>query len=96
MPIYRKGEDQSGLFQRASEQRDAGAHAGLSDHQSEANTNGYIVGMNPEMTVSEIQKSFGNDFPISASGVRRGTEAKYWKDRYPHMWNVDVKKNPND
>ncbi len=77
MAIYRKGDDQSPLFTRAKAQED-------SHKKSEADSNGYIVGLNPGMTVDEF-KGMGAG-PVSAKGMRMGAEAKHWKDRYPEMW----------
>ena len=77
MPTYRKGDDQSPLFNRAVEQRE-------SHVRNEADTNGYIIGMNPNMSVKEYEDMGGG--PVSAKGMRMGADAKHWKDRYPHMW----------
>jgi hypothetical protein len=77
--IYRKGENQSDLFTRAKEQE--------STHvKSDADSNGYIVGLNPDLKVSDVDKGQMGDFPVSAKGIRMGQDAKHWKDKYPHMW----------
>jgi hypothetical protein len=80
MPIYRKGDDQFPLWNRAKEQED-------SHTMSDADSGGYIVGFNPNMPVSEL-KGMG-DMPVSAKGIRMGQNAKHWKDKYPHMWGGD-------
>lgn len=73
MPIYRKGDDQFPLFQRAKEQE-------ASHQMSEADSGGYIVGLNPQMSVKEYEKDLGGG-PISAKGMRMGADAKHWRDR---------------
>ena len=70
MAIYRKGDDQFPLWQRAKEQEQA--HT-----MSEADRGGYLVGLNPEMTVKEYAKDLGGG-PISAKGMRMGADAKHW------------------
>ena len=77
MPIYRKGDDQSPLFNRAKQQEAA--------HQkSEADSGGYIVGLNPEMTVEEA-KSMA-PLPVSAKGMRMGANALHWQRKNPGPW----------
>ena len=70
--IFRKGDDQSALFNRAKEQE-------ASHVKSEADRSGYIIGLNPQMTVAET-KTMG-DMPVSAKGMRMGADAKHWLDR---------------
>lgn len=77
MAIYRKGDDQSPLFQRAAEQR-------ASHKMSEADSNGYLIGFNPNMSVKEYEDMGGG--PVSAKGMRIGQEAKHWKDTVPGPW----------
>lgn len=73
MAIYRKGEDQFGLWQRAKQQE-------ATHSMSKADQGGYIAGLNPEMSVKEYEGMGGG--PISAKGMRMGAEAKHWlKDR---------------
>lgn len=68
--IYRKGDDQLSLFQRAKQQE--------ATHQmSEADSGGYIVGLNPTLSVKEYSKDLGGG-PISAKGMRMGKSAKHW------------------
>lgn len=74
MAIYRKGDDQFPLWKRAKEQE-------ATHSKSEADRGGYIVGLNPEMSVGEYEKDLGGG-PISAKGMRMGAEAKHWlRDR---------------
>ena len=73
MAIYRKGDDQFPLFQRAKEQE-------ASHQMSEADSGGYIAGLNPQMSVKEYEKDLGGG-PISAKGMRMGADAKHWRDR---------------
>lgn len=73
MPIYRKGEGQMELFNRAKQQE-------ATHSMSEADSGGYIVGLNPEMSVKEYEGMGGG--PVSAKGMRMGAEAKHWlRDR---------------
>lgn len=73
MAIYRKGDDQFPLFSRAKQQE-------ATHSMSEADSGGYIVGLNPEMSVKEYEGMGGG--PVSAKGMRMGAEAKHWlKDR---------------
>jgi hypothetical protein len=74
--IYREGDDQSPLFQRAVEQRN--------EPMSEADKGGYIVGFNPNLKASEMHEM--GDMPVSAKGIRKGQEALHWKNKYPGMW----------
>jgi hypothetical protein len=69
MAIYRKNDDQFPLFDRAKKQE--AAHT-----KSEADSGGYIVGLNPDLKVSEVE-SLG-DLPVSAKGMRMGANAKHW------------------
>jgi len=82
MPIYRKGEDQSPLFTRAKQQE--AAHV-----KSEADSGGYIVGLNPDLKASELASGSMGEMPISAKGMRMGQEALHWKTKFPHMWNPE-------
>lgn len=73
MAIYRKGDDQFPLFNRAKEQE-------ATHSMSEADSGGYLVGLNPNMSVKEYEGMGGG--PVSAKGMRMGAEAKHWlKDR---------------
>lgn len=73
MAIYRKGDDQFPLFSRAKEQE-------ATHSMSEADSGGYLVGLNPSMSVKEYEGMGGG--PVSAKGMRMGAEAKHWlKDR---------------
>jgi hypothetical protein len=73
MPIYRKGEGQMELFNRAKEQE--ATHV-----KSEADKGGYLVGLNPDMSVKEYEGMGGG--PVSAKGMRMGASAKHWlRDR---------------
>ena len=73
MAIYRKGDDQFPLFSRAKQQE-------ATHSMSEADSGGYIVGLNPEMSVKEYEGMGGG--PVSAKGMRMGAEAKHWlRDR---------------
>jgi hypothetical protein len=78
MPIYRKGDDQSSLFNRAKEQE-------RSHVNSEADSNGYIVGLNPNMSVHEYSKELGGG-PVSAKGMRMGASALHWQRKNPGPW----------
>lgn len=69
MPVYRKGQDQFPLWQRAKEQE-------ASHTMSEADSGGYLAGFNPEMTVEEYKGLGGG--PVSAKGMRMGANAKHW------------------
>ena len=80
MPIYRKGDDQFPLWNKAKKQED-------SHKMSDADSGGYLVGFNPDMTVDEYKRLGGG--PISAKGMRMGQSAKHWKDKYPHVWGGD-------
>jgi hypothetical protein len=77
--IYRKGDDQSSLFARAKEQE-------RSHVKSEADSGGYIVGLNPDLKASELASGSMGEVPVSAKGMRMGKEALHWKSKYPHMW----------
>lgn len=73
MAIYRKGDDQFPLWNRAKQQE-------ATHSMSEADSGGYIVGLNPEMSVKEYEGMGGG--PVSAKGMRMGAEAKHWlRDR---------------
>lgn len=73
MAIYRKGDDQFPLFNRAKEQE-------ATHTFSDADSGGYMVGFNPEMSVKEYEGMGGG--PVSAKGMRMGTTAKHMlKDR---------------
>lgn len=73
MAIYRKGDDQFPLFNRAKEQE-------ATHSMSEADSGGYLVGLNPNMSVKEYEGMGGG--PVSAKGMRMGAGAKHWlKDR---------------
>ena len=78
MAIYRKGDDQSPLFNRAKEQE-------RSHVNNEADSNGYIVGLNPNMSVHEYSKELGGG-PISAKGMRMGASALHWQRKNPGPW----------
>jgi len=77
MPIYRKGDDQFSLWNRAKEQE-------ASHEKSDADRGGYIVGLNPNMPVSEL-KGMG-DMPVSAKGMRMGQQAYRSQQTHPHVW----------
>jgi hypothetical protein len=77
MAIYRKGDDQSPLFNRAKDQE-------RSHVKNEADSNGYIVGLNPNMSVSEYEGMGGG--PISAKGMRMGGSALHSQRTNPHVW----------
>ena len=77
MPIYRKGDDQSPLFNRAKQQED-------SHQMSEADRGGYIVGLNPKMTVEEAKNM--SPLPVSAKGMRMGANALHWQRKNPGPW----------
>jgi hypothetical protein len=77
MPIYRKGDDQSPLFQRAKEQE-------RNHVKNDADLNGYIIGLNPKMSVKEYEDMGGG--PVSAKGMRMGGEALHWQRQNPHVW----------
>ena len=73
MAIYRKGDDQFPLWNRAKQQE-------ATHSMSEADSGGYLVGLNPEMSVKEYEGMGGG--PVSAKGMRMGAEAKHWlRDR---------------
>jgi hypothetical protein len=76
--IYKKGHDQSALFTRAVEQRNE------RPADTEAHTNGYIVGFNPNMSVKEYEDMGGG--PVSASGMLQGKISKHSKDTNPGAW----------
>lgn len=77
MPIYRKGEDQSPLFTRAKQQE--------AEHvKSEADSGGYLVGLNPNMTVKEYEDMGGG--PVSAKGIRMGSMALHSQRTNPQVW----------
>jgi hypothetical protein len=78
MPIYRKGDDQSPLFNKAKEQE-------ASHIKSEADSNGYIIGLNPSMTVNEYANELGGG-PVSAKGMRQGANALHWQRKNPGPW----------
>jgi len=78
--IYRKGDDQSPLFNRAKAQE-------RSHVNNEADSNGYIVGFNPNKPVSEL-KGIG-DKPVSAKGIHMGQDADYWINK------TGIKKSKN-
>jgi hypothetical protein len=77
MAIYRKGDDQSSLFNRAKEQE-------RSHVNSEADSNGYIVGLNPRMSVKEYEGMGGG--PVSAKGMRMGASSLHWQRKNPGPW----------
>jgi hypothetical protein len=77
MAIYRKGDDQSPLFNKAREQE-------KSHVSSQADNNGYMVGLNPLMTVKEYETMGGG--PISAKGMRKGASALHWQRKNPGPW----------
>ena len=77
MPTYRKGDDQFELFNRAHEQRD-------SHVKNEADSNGYIIGLNPNMTVKEYEGMGGG--PVSAKGMRMGAESLHWQRKNTGPW----------
>lgn len=77
MPIYRKNDDQFPLWERAKQQE-------ASHVKSDADRGGYIVGLNPNMPVSEA-KSMG-DLPVSAKGIRMGQQAYRSQQTHPEMW----------
>lgn len=85
MPVYRKGEDQFGLRQRAQEQKEQSR-----GHYDEAESNGYIVGLNPKLTVNEVMNDLGGKseggFPVSGGGIARGKETLHWKKQNPQVW----------
>lgn len=85
MAVYRKGEDQFGLRQRAEEQK-----AQSRGEYNEAQSNGYIVGLNPDLTVNEVMKNLGGNsesgFPVSGGGIARGKETLHWKKQNPQVW----------
>jgi hypothetical protein len=74
--IFRKGEDQSALWNRAKEQE-------RSHVKSEADTGGYIAGLNENMPVSEFSKL---NMPVSAKGMRMGQQALHWQRHSPQTW----------
>jgi hypothetical protein len=76
--IYRKGDDQSSLFARAKEQE-------RTHEKSEADSNGYIVGLNEKMSVGEFSKDLGGG-PISAKGMRMGQQALHSQRTHPNVW----------
>jgi len=77
MPIYRKGDDQSPLFNRAKAQE-------RSHVNNEADSNGYIVGLNPRMSVKEYEDMGGG--PVSAKGMRMGASALHSQRTNPGPW----------
>jgi len=79
--IYRKGDDQSPLFNRAVEQR---GQRPSTPEGSEAHTNGYIIGFNPNMSVKEYEEMGGG--PVSASGMLQGKISRHMKDKNPGPW----------
>lgn len=77
MPIYRKNDDQFPLWDRAKKQE--------KDHKmSEADSGGYIVGLNPKMTVAEAEKMA--PMPVSAKGMRMGKSALQSQRTHPEVW----------
>lgn len=78
MAIYRKGEDQMGLWRRAGEQN-------AERNRSEADSNGYIIGLNPSMTVKEYSEELGGG-PVSAKGMRQGASALHSQRTHPNTW----------
>jgi hypothetical protein len=77
MPIYRKGDDQFPLWNRAKEQE-------ASHQKSEADSNGHIIGLNPRMSVKEYEDMGGG--PVSAKGMRMGANALHWQRKNPGPW----------
>jgi len=77
MPIYRKGDDQFPLWNRAKEQE-------ASHKKNEADDNGHLIGANPSMTVEEFKGMGGG--PISAKGMRMGAETLHWQRQNPQVW----------
>lgn len=78
MPVYRKGDDQFDLWQRAKQQED--------QHQkSDADRGGYMVGLNENMTVDEYANDLGGG-PISAKGMRMGQAALQSQRSNPGLW----------
>ena len=78
MAIYRKGEDQMGLWRHAKEQE-------ASHKNSEADSNGYLIGLNPSMTVKEYSEDLGGG-PVSAKGMRQGASALHSQRTNPAPW----------
>lgn len=78
MAIYRKGEDQMGLWRHAKEQE--AAHK-----NNDADSNGYIIGLNPRMTVKEFSEDLGGG-PVSAKGMRQGAGALHSQRTNPGPW----------
>jgi hypothetical protein len=75
--VFRKGEDQSALWNRAKDQE-------RSHVMSDADSGGYLVGLNENMPVSEASKM--GDLPVSAKGIRMGQNALHWQRQSPHTW----------
>lgn len=77
MPVYRKGDDQFDLWQRAKQQED--------QHQkTEADRGGYMIGLNENMTIDEYKATGGG--PVSAKGMRMGQAALESQRRNPDLW----------
>jgi hypothetical protein len=77
MPIYRKGDDQFSLWNRAKDQE-------ASHKNSEADDNGHIIGLNPHMSVQEYKDMGGG--PVSAKGMRMGANTLHWQRKNPQVW----------
>ena len=77
MAIYRKGDDQFPLWNRAKEQE-------ASHQMSEADSNGHLIGSNPSMTVDEYKGMGGG--PVSAKGMRMGANTLHWQRKNPQVW----------
>lgn len=75
--IFRKGENQSALWDRAKEQE-------RTHEKSDADRGGYIVGLNENMPITEMQKL--GDTPVSAKGIRMGQQALHWQRHSPQTW----------
>lgn len=75
MAIYRKGDDQFPLWNRAKEQE--------AEHtMSEADSGGYLAGRSKKgIEIGELKDGLYGETPISAKGMRMGKNAKHWLER---------------